>query len=129
MMTPATTLKEFQEYLSLILGCAERDLPAAFQGQRPRVLAVGIFVDLQRAYPGINRVRLSEWLRHYTTSDIYLKRKVRAEYRNDIDGRNVARISARSKRAAELVLAKRNPEGAPERLKPAARASEAAHAA
>lgn len=129
MMTTTTTLKQFQEYLSLILGCAERDLPAVFRGQRPRVLAVGIFIDLQRAYPGVNRVRLSEWLRHYTTSDIYLKRKVRAEHRNDLYGRNVARIAKASKRAAELTLAQRDPQGVPQRLKAATSASEAAHAA
>lgn len=124
-----TTLQQFQAELATILGCEVAHLPPVFSGPRARVLAIGIFLDLQRAFPAVDKVRLGDWLGRYTASPVYLKRKARAHYRNDLQGSNVARIENAAKARASRALAAMEPAAAqrPAASRSAAKA-EAAHA-
>lgn len=125
-----TTLEQFRAELATILGCEVARLPPVFQGPRPRVLAIGIFIALQRAFPCADKARLGDWLERYTASPAYLKRKARAHYRNDLQGNNVSRIEKASKARASRILAAIDPAGA-QRATAAGRGqptTEAAHA-
>jgi len=100
-----TTFREFQYELATLLRCNVAELPPVFQGERARVLAIGIFFDLRALYPRADGERLRDWFGRYTASAPYLKRVARANYRNDLQGRNVTRISKDSKQAARRRLA------------------------
>lgn len=99
-----TTMHEFRAELGAIIGRTARDVPAVFQGTRPRPLKVGIIYDLQRTYPRANCVRLREWLGRYMASRAYQQAVLYGQHRHDISGVIDGRISGKAKTAARRRL-------------------------
>lgn len=109
--------------LATILGGTVEDLPPVFRGDRARVLAVGIFHDIVRRYPHADADRLRDWLGRYTSAAVYLKRKIKAAHRNDLDGVNGAVIGRTAKALARNRLAILEPGGAQRPPEPARRST------